>query len=154
MLPASTLIINRKRVPIMPTRRRRIVSPGRCQSSGLDSPLDVGLVEITQAHPRETHLIDRPLPVAHPVLWIWVVLIVVAVVVPGGDVNDRSGGQQWSGLLRVGIGDAPAILVIAYATQRLGLGRAGTRRVRPDVRVDRLHALSLAASVKVWLKRR
>src|SRR4029077_12469412 len=68
--------------------------------------------------------------------------------------NDRSGGQQRSRLLRVGIGDAPAILVIAYATQRLGLGWAGARRGRPDVRVDRLHALGLAASMKVWLKRR
>src|SRR4029453_6891469 len=154
MLPANTLIINRKRVLITPTRLHAILSLGRCRASRLDSLLEVALVQIVQAYPRETPLIDRPLPVAHPVLWIWVVLILVAVVVPSGDVNDRAGGQQRSGLLRVRIGDAPAILIIAYATERLRLGWAGARRVRPDVWVDGLHALGLTASVKMRLKRR
>src|SRR5579863_4759345 len=122
--------------------------------SGFDALIEVRLVEIVQADPGETHLVDGALTAPHPVFGVGIVLVIVGVVVPGGHVNDRPCGQQRSHILGVWIRDAPAELVIAHATERLGLRGSGTRRIRPHVRIDGLHALGLAARVEVRLKRR
>src|ERR1700730_9753569 len=88
--------------------------------------LVIGLVEVVQANPGETHLINGPLPAPHPVLRIRIELVVIRIVVPGGDVNDRAGGEQRGNILRIVICNAPAELIVTYATERLGSRRAWT----------------------------
>src|ERR1051326_4227451 len=67
---------------------------------GQDALPEIGLLEIIQADPREAHLVDGALAVTHPVLRIGIELVVVGVVVPGSNVNDRAGGQQRSHIIR------------------------------------------------------
>ena len=78
----------------------------------------------------------------------------VRIVVPGGDVDHRTRGQEGQNIVGVVVGDTPAVLIIAHATERVGSRRTGTRRIRSHVRIDGFHALRLAAHVKVRLKRR
>src|SRR5690349_39736 len=56
----------------------------------VDALLVIRFVDVEQAHPREAHLVDRPLAVADPVARVGVVLVRRRVVVPRGDVDDRS----------------------------------------------------------------
>src|SRR5438552_1740537 len=79
----------------------------------LDSLLIIGFVDIEEAHPREAHLVDRALAVAHPIPRIGVVLVGRGVVVPRGDVDDRSRRQDRRDIVRVRIRDVPAELIVA-----------------------------------------
>src|SRR3954470_16013980 len=88
--------------------------------------LILGLVDVEQAHPREAHFINRALAISNPVARVRVVLVGGRVVVPRGDVNDRSGRQNRRDVVGVRVRDVPAELVVADAVQRLGSRRART----------------------------
>src|SRR5262245_2106486 len=83
------------------------------------------LIEIVQADPGEAHFIDRPLAIADPVFRIGIMRIVVGIVVPRRNVDHRTGWQQRRDLLCIRIRDAPAELIVAYATDRLCSRRSG-----------------------------
>src|SRR5437870_11701455 len=86
--------------------------------------LKIRFVQIRQRDPCEAHFIDRPLPVANPVSRIRVVFVVGRVVVPRRNVNDRSGRQQWGGVVGIWIRDMPPELIGTHTAERLYAGRA------------------------------
>src|SRR6266487_4323342 len=106
-----------------PTNRESLIR--RLLLPRLHALLVVGLVDVEQADPCKAHLVDRPLAVADPVPRIRVVLVRRRVVVPRGDVNDRSRRQDRLHLVGIRIGDMPAELVVADAAQGFGSGVTG-----------------------------
>src|SRR5438034_1540327 len=97
----------------------------RLLRSRRDALLVIRLLDVEETHPREAHLVDRPLAVADPVARVRVVLVRRGVVVPRGDMDDRPRGQNRRDVVLVRIGDVPAELICAHAIYRLGSGGAG-----------------------------
>src|SRR5262249_53515642 len=114
--------------------------------------LVIGVLEIGKCHPGETHLVDGPLSISNPVSWIRVVFVISRVVMPGRNVNDRSGWQQRCDLVLVWIRDVPAELIVAHTTDGFGTRGTRPRGIASDVRIDRFHAHRLTAVVHVRLK--
>src|SRR5260221_288663 len=105
-----------------------------------DALLVLGFVDVEQAHPREAHLVDRPLAVADPIARVRVVLVRRRIVVPGGDVNDRPCRQNRRDLVGVRVRDVPAELIVAHAAEGLGARGGRARGIGADVRVNPLQA--------------
>src|SRR5205823_8682181 len=60
----------------------------------------------------------------------------------------------WGDIVCVVISEAPAKLIVAHATKRLGTRGTGTRRIRSNIRVNRFHALRFAPKMEMRLERR
>src|SRR5436190_2084781 len=136
-------LIPRLQPLVLPLRRRRVLLARRVP---VGKRLLIFLfAEIDPADPRETHLVDRAVAVANPVLRIGIGAVGGRVVVPADDVNHRAGGDEWRGLVLVVVNGVPVVIPVR------AIDRLAAHHVAGIARIDQLEALILAADVHVRL---
>src|ERR1700732_2224631 len=87
--------------------------------TGRHSLVEIRLIEVGQADPRETHVVNRARTLADPRRRHWVLLVRGRVVVPGDDVDDCSGWQQRGDIVGGRIRDAPIEVEVAHGDEHV-----------------------------------
>src|SRR5580658_6532669 len=86
----------------------RLTAAGRCSASRLrlvrfGPGLVVLVADVGDVHPRVTHLVDRAIAKANPLVRIRVELVGGRIVVPGSDVNDGALREHRGRIIRVDV---------------------------------------------------